>query len=57
MTKGQAMSKCKWCGTSENIVFSGLDAFLLGVTTENVCYDCAADETSRKLETTNVKLG
>ena len=51
------MSKCKWCDTSENIVYSGVDAFLLGVSTENVCYACAVDESNRKLETSNVKLG
>lgn len=31
--------KCD-CG-SENIVYSGIDAFLLGVPTEKVCYECA----------------
>lgn len=38
------MTKCYKCETSENIVFSGVDAFLLGVMDkiEKVCYPCAA---------------
>jgi len=35
------MNECKNCGTTENIVYSGVDAFLLGTTTENICYTCA----------------
>jgi hypothetical protein len=27
--------------TSTELVYSGVDAFLLGVATESVCYDCA----------------
>lgn len=37
------MSKCVNCGTTEKIVFSGVDAFCLGVAdkVEKICYDCA----------------
>lgn len=34
------MAKCA-CG-SDNIVYSGIDAFMLGVKTEEVCYTCAS---------------
>lgn len=35
--------KCGVCGTSENIVFSGVDAFILECMEqiERICYDCA----------------
>jgi hypothetical protein len=34
---------CTDCGTGENIVYSGVDAFVLGVTelVERICYTCA----------------
>lgn len=32
--------KCQLCKTNEAI-YSGIDAFLLNVPTETVCYDCA----------------
>lgn len=32
--------KCKVCGTSENIIYSGVDAFVLGVEVEKTCYPC-----------------
>lgn len=32
---------CNECGTKENLVYSGVDAFVLGVQTETVCYPCA----------------
>lgn len=32
--------KCKVCGTNE-VIYSGVDAFMLGVPTEKVCYSCA----------------
>jgi hypothetical protein len=37
------MAKCLKCGTTEAIVHSGTDAFLMGVITqvERICYDCA----------------
>ncbi len=42
------MNKCLECGTTSNIVWSGVDAFLLGnIPTGTYCYDCAnknADE-------------
>lgn len=35
------MNTCDNCGTSEDIVFSGVDAFVLGVTVGQSCYTCA----------------
>lgn len=37
------MAKCLKCDTTEEIVYSGTDAFLLGVITqvERICYTCA----------------
>ena len=38
------MAKCETCGTTENIVYSGIDALLLGIDgaeTEKTCYECA----------------
>lgn len=37
------MNTCKNCGTQENIVYSGVDAFLLECMEdiEKICYDCA----------------
>lgn len=35
---------CKYCGTTEKIVYSGVDALLLGIEgaeTGTVCYPCA----------------
>lgn len=32
--------KCKVCESNE-VVYSGIDAFCLGVPTESVCYSCA----------------
>lgn len=34
------MNKCKTCDSVE-LVHSGVDAFLLGVNTEEYCYPCA----------------
>jgi len=34
------MATCIICNTTENLVYSGVDAFLLGIT-ETTCYDCA----------------
>ena len=34
------MTKCLSCD-STNLVYSGVDAFLLGVPTQTVCYTCA----------------
>ena len=36
-----AAVKCGKCHQAKPLVMSGVDAFLLGVTTETVCYDCA----------------
>jgi len=35
--------KCLTCGTTDikKIIYSGVDAFCLGVQTETWCYDCA----------------
>jgi hypothetical protein len=38
--KGKTMN-CEKCDTTENIVMSGVDAFMLGVQTETICYTCA----------------
>lgn len=37
------MPRCKECGTSHQIIHSGVDAFMLGVPelVEQICYDCA----------------
>ena len=37
---------CSICGTKENIVFSGVDAFLLECMDriEKICYECANKE-------------
>lgn len=37
------MTRCYKCQTSENLVFSGVDAMVLGVLDkiEKVCYSCA----------------
>ena len=38
------MSKCKISATTENIVYSGVDALLLGIDgaeTQTMCYPCA----------------
>lgn len=38
------MAQCEKCDTTENIVYSGVDALLLGVDgaqTEKICYPCA----------------
>ena len=32
--------KCKLC-PSDELVYSGIDAFVLGIPTETYCYDCA----------------
>lgn len=40
------MNKCTICGTTEGIVFSGVDAFLLECMDriEKICYTCANEE-------------
>jgi hypothetical protein len=38
------MSQCKQCDTTENLVYSGVDALLLGIDgaeTQTYCYPCA----------------
>jgi len=38
------MSKCKFCDTTETLVYSGVDALLLGIPaaeTGTTCYQCA----------------
>jgi hypothetical protein len=48
------MNKCKACNTTENIIYSGVDAFMLGQeTTENICYPCANEQYTN--QTTNGK--
>jgi hypothetical protein len=40
------MNKCETCGTTEGLVYSGVNAFILGVMDriEKICYDCANAE-------------
>jgi len=48
------MAKCLSCETTENIVYSGIDALLLsidGARTGDKCYDCANKERSLKQTT------
>lgn len=33
--------KCTICNSTENIIYSGIDAFCLGVEVEKTCYPCA----------------
>ena len=33
---------CKVCNNSTELVYSGVDAFVLGIPTEKICYNCAA---------------
>ena len=42
------MKECKSCESTE-LVYSGVDAFLLGVPTETYCYPCA-NEIKRESE-------
>jgi hypothetical protein len=38
------MAECRTCKTTENIVYSGVDALFLGIPnaeTEHDCYECA----------------
>jgi hypothetical protein len=49
------MSKCKVCNATENIIYSGVDAFMLGQeTTENICYPCANEQYTN--QTSNKEL-
>ena len=52
------MSQCKQCDTTENIVYSGIDALLLGIPgaeTQTICYPCANAnrQTTKEQEQTN----
>lgn len=45
------MAKCEKCETTENIVYSGTDALLLGIEgaeTEKICYPCANKDRAEK---------
>ena len=35
------VGNCQECKTKENLIYSGVDAFMLGVQTETICYPCA----------------
>lgn len=43
------MNRCVECGTDHQIVYSGIDAFMLGVLdkVEKICYDCALTERNK----------
>lgn len=48
------MAKCLTCETTENIVYSGVDALMLGIDgarTGDKCYDCASKERELKWTT------
>jgi hypothetical protein len=38
--EGKIMKECKSCKNTD-LVYSGVDAFILGVPTETYCYPCA----------------
>lgn len=47
------MSKCSTCETKDNLVYSGVDALLLGIPgaeTQTKCYPCANKERNEQLE-------
>ena len=44
--EGKIMRKCKSCESVE-LVYSGVDAFILGVPTETYCYPCANEIKSK----------
>ena len=56
------MSKCQVCDTTEKIVYSGVDALLLGIEgaeTGKICYPCANQarrEAQKKEATTDGTL-
>lgn len=43
---------CSICGTDQNIVHSGVDAWLLSINllTTNICYECASNQFKEKEE-------
>ena len=41
--------KCSIC-SSEQVVFSGTDAFVLGIPTEKYCYECANNGSAKRAE-------
>lgn len=43
------MVHCVDCGTTSNIVHSGVDAFLLGIAPQTFCYDCANKNALEKI--------
>jgi hypothetical protein len=46
------VSKCKECDTKENIVWSGIDAWILGCLDDitNICYECANKNNNKNVE-------
>ena len=44
--RGKNMRKCKSCESVE-LVYSGVDAFILGVPSETYCYPCANEIKSK----------
>jgi hypothetical protein len=44
LTKEIKMAKCLKCGNTDSVIYSGVDAFCLGVTlqVEKICYTCAS---------------
>jgi hypothetical protein len=49
----EEMSQCHSCNTTENLVYSGVDALMLridGAQTGVRCYECADKERTEKIE-------
>lgn len=44
--------KCTICNGTEDIIYSGTDAFMLGVEVEKTCYPCG-NEARRKASNVN----
>jgi hypothetical protein len=42
-------AKCLKCGNTDSVIYSGTDAFLLGVITqvEKICYPCAGQTVNK----------
>jgi len=52
------MSKCRFCGTTEGLVYSGVDALLLGIPgaeTGTTCYKCANNNIKKEADNGNVQ--
>ena len=52
------IKSCIECGTTENIIYSGTDAWILGCLelTEKICYKCANENYQNKKVEENAEL-